>query len=696
MELSIAKKPLSYPYPDFNSSKRRGIGTAIAAIIIVIILIGAAVAVYYVSSSKSTSTVTSSVTTTSTASGASSSSSSTGTSTVTLNAKNSSLLTDDAPGAAYDSLDPDYGFFVTDGYFQNVFQGLVQYNGSNSNQVVPSLASSWTVSSNSENFTFTMRPNTWFSNKDPINAYVAWFSFIRINYMNAPTTVGYSNYVDLLYNSNNAPDAAGNVWTWGLQNALNSVFKIPLNNENKQVAAMNNILSHFNTANASILALMSYPHQALVASSSTTFQINLIQPYSLFLLALPPQWGAIVDPVYIDANGGVANNTVVATFNTKGMPGSGPYEYGTAAAGNTQLVLNANPNYWAIGVSGLAAVLQPPSIKTVIMNFGLEPNTEIEDFGTNSVQLSAPPISEFQQAYEAYNYKSYFTFKQVFNNQGYPLCDLASGMNTQIFPTNNTNLRQAIVHAVNYTEIQQQLYTFNGTVLGELFIPPVPPGFGSLDNPQNVPLYSTNINLAASYLNKAGLQLGFYTTMDNGTILGDAKGVALAPIAYDYIVPLTPALQTFLDILQANLAQIGIVIAPTGITEGVYDADLTTAQTAPPITGVGWCADWPDPMFQQFLDMGTEVAHQANWVDNATLNALLFKIPFETNATQQLLDVDKAYTIFTQLATIIQQPNSAIYYWVQPYVKGLTYQPFEFGVFYNMISYSAVTASSAG
>jgi ABC-type transport system substrate-binding protein len=607
------------------------------------------------------------------------------------------VLTDDVPPYAFDSLDPQYAFFW-DGYFANVFQGLVQYNGSNPNQVVPSLASSYKVSSNDENYTFTMRANTWFSNKDLINAYVAWFSFVRVNYMNAPSSVGYSNYVDLLYSPNNAPDAAGNVWPWGLQNAISSVFHIPASNENKQAAALNNVLSHFNTANASIQALMAYPHQALVASSSTSFQINLIQPYDLFLLAIAPWWGSMVDPVYIDANGGVANNTVVPTFNTNGIPGSGPYMYGAVGTGNSQLVLNANPNYWAIGVSGLAPVLQPPSIKTIIMNFGLEPNTEIEDFGTNAVQLAAPPISEFQQAWNAYQYKSYFSFKQILSNQGYPLCDFpATELNTQKAPTNNTDFRQAVVHAVNYTEIQQQLYTFNGTVLGELYLPPVPPGFGPLDNPQNISLYSYNINLAASYLNQAGMQEHFFTVMQNGTILGDAKGTLLAPIPYDYLVPLTPQVQTFLDILQANLAQIGISIAPTGVTTGVFEADMTTAQSAPAITDDGWCADWADPIFQQFLAFGVDsVAHEPNWVDNSTLTALLYKIPFETNATQQLADTIKAYQIFTQLATVVQQPDAAIYFWKQPYVQGLTYQPFEFGLYYNMLSYTTATGSSAG
>jgi ABC-type transport system substrate-binding protein len=668
-----------------HSYSRNGIGNTIAAIIIVVILVGAALAVTYVSSTKGTSTVTVTGPITPTTS-----------SKITLGPKNTSLLIDDSTAYTFDSLDPDVGFFW-DGYFQNVFQGLDSFNGSNADQVVPALASSWKISSNDENYTFTMRPNTWFSNKDPVNAYVAWFSFVRVNYMNAASTVGYSNGVALLYSQNNAPDAAGNVWPWGLQNAIASAFHIPVSNENKQVAALNDVLSHFNTANASILALMSYPHQALVALNGSTFQINLIQPYSLFLLNLAPWWESIVDPVYIDANGGVANNTEVPAFNTNGMPGTGPYMYGAVAPGNTQLVLNANPNYWAIGVSGLAKVLEPPTIKTIIMNFALEPSTQIEDFAANSVQLATPPISQFQQAWDAYQYKSYFTFNQIFSNQGYPMCDTpTTELNTQVYPTNNTDLRQAIVHAVNYTEIQQQLYTYNGTVLGELFLPPVPPGYGPLDNPQNTPLYSTNINLAASYLNKAGLQDHFFAVMENGTVLGDAQGTRLAPITYDYIVPLTPQTQTFIDIMQANLAEIGISIAPSGLTGGQFEADLTSPQTSPQMTDLGWCADWPDPILQQFLPMATTASDQGNWVNNATLTALLYKIPFETNATQQLKDTIKAYQIFTQLASIVQQPQAAIYYFVQPYVKGLTYQPFEVGIYYNMLSYATATGSSAG
>ena len=610
----------------------------------------------------------------------------------------------------YDSLDPATGFFVTDGYFANVFQGLDQYNGSSATQVVPSLASSWTVSSNYENYTFTMRPNTWFSNKDPINAYVAWFSFVRGNWINAPIATYYSNYIDIFYSGSvpyntscsshptssacqTMPDAVGNLWPWGLEGALSATFHIPITDENGLVAALNNVLSHFDTSNSSIQALMAYPHQAFVASGASTFQMNLIQPYRLLLLALPPQWGAMVDPVYIDANGGVANNTVPANFYTKGMPGSGPYMYGTIGSGQTLLTLNANPNYWAQGVPGLDKVLQPAIIKTIIMKFGVEPATQIEDFASNNAQLVDPQPAEFGNLYAAYKYSSYFPFSQLLRTAGYPLCDLANGMNTQVFPTNSTLLREGIVHAINYTQFVSELYTFQGQPLAQLFLPPVPPGWGPLDNPANTPLYSYNITLAAQYVNAAGIQGHYYTVMANGTILGDASGTLLPPLQYDYLVPLSPTQLTVNSILSSDLGQVGIRITPTGITEGEYAVETATPQSTVNINMVGWCADWPDPVFQQFNDLATEAAHENNWVDNASLNEFAAEVPFETDQALQIQQMTTAYQMFTQLATIIQYPNVANIFITQPYVQNLVYSPFQFAVFYNLAYYSPATGS---
>jgi peptide/nickel transport system substrate-binding protein len=609
-----------------------------------------------------------------------------------------SELVDESPSGPYDSLDPAYGFFTVDGYFANVFQGLVAYNGNDSTQVVPALASSWTVSSNYENYTFIMRPNTWFSNKDPVNAYVAWFSFVREIYWNAPSTVASTDYENIVINASTDFTSDGNAWPHGLRSAL--VHAGVPNNENALTSALSDMLSNFNDTNSTQISIMSYPHQAFVAINSTAFQINLIQPYRDFLFVLPPQWGAIQDPVYIDSHGGVMNNTgppgngVVSGFNMNGMPGTGPYEYGPNSSANFQseLILQANPNYW--GSSITSGPLQAPHILTIVMKFGSLPDTEISDFASCNAEITFPPIQNLTGAYDAYfsNFPG-ASVDQLLQNKGYPLCDYGFGMNTQTFPTNVTLLRQAIVHAINYSGIQQSVYTFNGTVLGDLFLPPAPPGFGSLDNPQNIPLYSYNITLAQQLVALAGIQNKFWVRLPNKTMVGDTSGTQLPAIGIYYIVPLTSVLSTELGIITSSLANIGVTIVPTGITTGCCVVTVSPNDGIP-ITSMGWCADWTDPIYQQFYDIGTEVAHEPNWVNNSTLNSLLTTIPFETNSTQQLLDTEQAYQIFTQLSTIIQLPLMANYFFVQPYVQNLVYSSFQYAFLYNMVQFSSALTNS--
>lgn len=672
-----------------NQAISRGALIGIVIVIVIIIAVGGYLAITSLTS-KTTTTCTGTACTT------------TSSSTPGPSPPNTNQLTDDTPGSAFDSLDPGYGFFVTDGYFANVFQSLVTYKtnstGVNSLQVAPAVASSYTASPNYENYSFTIRPNVWFSNKDPVNAYVAWFSFVRELYYNAPTTVGSSNFVGLTFNSSSVGHDA-TVWPWGLQNAL-VANGVPAN-ENAEVAAMNQMLSNFNPSNATQVAIMSYAHQAYVASASMTFLINLIQPYSLFLLDLPPQWGAVQDPIYIDAHGGVVNNTNSAEtsyFNTHGMPGTGPYEYGPNAAtsGQSQLVLDANPSYWAANVTGLDPSLQPAHIAQITMNFGEQPNTQIADFDSNTAQLAMGGAengnvgpAQFQAAYDGYKYKSAVNFSAVFTNFGVPLCDLPlAQMNTQIFPTNMTGLREAIVHAVNYTQMETQ-FIFNGTQLGLMFAPPIPPGYGALDNPQNIPLYSYNITLARQVLNKTLASTSYYAIDSAGQTLGNPSGTQLPPIALYYLAPLTPVLQEEITVMQQGLTQIGIALAPQATTEGYYGSFIdTTPQNGVPMVDVGWCADWPDPIYQQFYDLATQAAHENSWLTNTTLDNLLSKIPFETNSTLQIQQTEQAYNIYLSLNTMVQAPEPDNYIWHAPYISGLVYSPFQYAILYNLITYT--------
>lgn len=679
----------------------RGVKIGIVAVVIVLIAASGYIAIRFSaktitpSSSSTTSSSTSASSSGSSYSTSYSTSSSTSTSSISYCCINDSVLVDESPSGPYDSLDPAYGFFTVDGYFASVFQSLVAYNGNNSLQVVPSLASAYTVSSNYEYYTFTMRPDTWFSNKDPVNAYVAWFSFVRELYWNAPTTVGISNYRGLTVNGTTDITPDGNVWPDGLRNALiNAGVR---NNENSLTLALNQMLSNFNARNSTQLSVMSYPNQAYVAINSSTFQINLIQPYSNFLYVLPPQWGAIQDPIYIDSHGGVMNNTgpagnsVLTNFNNNGMPGTGPYAYQPNPNFTCcVLTLNKNPNYWGANIT--TGPDQAAHIPTIVMKFGLLPDTSIGDFASGNAQIISPPISNLNQSYGEYLANNPRTsFSQLLYNTGYSLGEIGYSMNTQVYPTNITLLRQAIVHAVNYSAIEQELYTVNGTILGELYLPPAPPGYGPLDNPQNIPLYSYNISLALQLTNEAGLQNNFSLKLPNNTIIGNTSAPLLPSIPLGYIVPLTPQAETETAIISEGLANIGIELSTYGIPPGCgYGPCLNTPQNTPPIymNGVAWVADWADPVFQQFYYVGTTVVNQPNWLNNGTLNALLAKIPFEANSTQQLLDTEQAYEIFTQLATIIQMPLQANYFLVQPYVRNFEYSAFQFAILYNMVTIS--------
>src|SRR2546427_13088920 len=77
-----------------------------------------------------------------------------------------------------DTLDPHTTFSTPGwGIVQQVYQSLVNYNGSSYVTFVPVLAKSWTLSADGFNYTFVLRQDVHFSNGAPFNAYVMWFSF---------------------------------------------------------------------------------------------------------------------------------------------------------------------------------------------------------------------------------------------------------------------------------------------------------------------------------------------------------------------------------------------------------------------------------------------------------------------------------------------------------------------------------------
>lgn len=664
-------------------SHKRGVSSSALAlaVIIVVIIIVAGVAVVTTRTHVSTSsTTTPSLKTTS-----SSPTSSSTTSSAALSPPNKSVLVDDSQTAAPDSLDPGTGFFVQDNtVFLNVYQGLLEFPGFNWTTVVPVVAQNYSATNGYRSYVFTIRSGVTFSTGLPVNASIAWFSFVREAYMSQ--AVGISNY-DYLTVNNTVLVSTGYAFPWGIRHAIEHATGLPATtNLTVAVDALNNILSQFNAANSTIRAVMSYPNQAYVVGGEYTFISNLLHPYTDWPLTLGGPWDAMVDPVFIDQHGGVQGGKTNSYYNENGGVGTGPYEIESVAPGLTQVVLKANPDYWGKGVAGLPEVAQPPHIPIVVINYGLDHLDRVEDFATNQAQISYVSPTFIGQMYSSYHYSSEYTLPQVLSVLGTAPGFNYLGMNTQLYPTNITDFRLALVHAINYTKIFDTLYVYKGITLGSEFLGPVSPDIGRFSNPDNLPMYTYNISLAASYLNKSGYQGDFYVVMPNGTTLGNPSGKPLQSLEIVYLAPVNSFTQLELEIIQSGIAQLGIPVTTEGVTAGVF-ASFNTPSDSPNIQLLGWFPDWADPGLQEMVPLLTTEFGLPAWMNLPVVNNILANFSFISNQTLQLKLDEELYNITYNYAPYAWLPVSAYYFFVQPYVKSAVFN-FLGAYYYNTIEYT--------
>jgi len=183
----------------------------------------------------------------------------------------------------------------------NTYQGLLMFNYTSITQIVPILASSWTVFPNNTSFQFELRNNAWFANGNPFNASVLWWNTYRTIIMNQ---FGATYYTNTLYNGTTAFAVGYNI-PYGLTAALQA-NGYSFSNTNstlqaKQVAgALSAILSNFQPSNSTIQKIMSYPDQAVHVLNNTDVVFNLINPYKYFLDIAGSPGALITDPSFVD------------------------------------------------------------------------------------------------------------------------------------------------------------------------------------------------------------------------------------------------------------------------------------------------------------------------------------------------------------------------------------------------------------
>ena len=383
-----------------------------------------------------------------------------------------------------DSLDPGETF-STPGWaaVQQVYQGLVNYNGSSATEFVGVLAQNWTNSSSGLQWNFTLRPGVHFSNGDPYNAYVQWYSFYRSLLLEGgPQFILEENFYSTNFNATSPLNYYSNATN---SSAANVTLTNDLNSWN------------FDNPTPSEIALMGTPNQSFVVLAPNEIQLNLGlgylgTPYAFLLASISAPNSYAVDPNVVDANGGVVQGQPNAYMATN-MIGTGQYllSYynGLPGGGYT---LTPDPNYWG----KTAATLEP-------WNNMIQPaNTTVSIIFQDSVDITTNDLIVGDVASASFAYIGPATVhllegKSCLVVQALPLIyGSTSGswwiyLNQNVYPFNNWSVRAAIAHAVNYNQIIQQ--AFGG--YGSTWVGPVPPAYPYY-NPANLSAYQYNLTLA--------------------------------------------------------------------------------------------------------------------------------------------------------------------------------------------------------
>jgi peptide/nickel transport system substrate-binding protein len=516
-----------------------------------------------------------------------------------------------------DSLDPGETF-STPGWaaVQQVYQGMVNYNGTSYTSFAPVLASNWTEPNNLT-YIFTLRQGVTFSNGDPYNAYVQWFSFYRsLLLAGGPQFILEENFYStnfnasdpLSYYSNNTTSAAANVT---LQNDLNTW--------------------NFFDPNASDIALMETANQSFQVLNQYSLELNLgygylASPYTYLLASISAPNSYAVDPAVVQANGGVMQGQPNAYLATS-MLGTGQYTlgyYNGLPGGGYSLI--PNPNYW-----GTAAAAQEP------WNNMIQPaNSTVDVVFQDSVDITTNDLKIGDVATASFAYIGPATIHLLQGDsclvvQALPTAyGSTSGswwvyLNQNVYPFDNLSVRAAVAHAINYNQIIQQ--AFGG--YAQTWVGPVPPAYPYY-NPGNLTPYQYNLTLAQQEI------------ADSPCANGACSGTV---IKYAYLDTGIDWAETA-QFLANDLKQIGLTIDPVPIslvdlyeeqalTNGVCTT-LSNANGGPFYMGQEfYTSDYisPDDWTQNDA-LGTGSANMCmSQYNNATINAEVYAGASSDNAT---------------------------------------------------------------
>lgn len=533
------------------------------------------------------------------------------------------LIFDQAETA--DSPDPAVTF-TTPGWalVQQVYQGLVNYNGSSYTNFSGVLAKNWSSSPDHMHWNFSLRSGVHFSNGDAFNAYVMWFSLYRSLLMNqGPQFILSQNFFspDVSYYSNITNVTAAN------QTLVNE-------------------LDHwsFSSPTSSEIAIMEAPNQSFQVINNLTLELNLgfgylgVVPYTYLLATLSAPNSYAVDPAAIQANGGVVESQT-NNWTAVNMLGTGQYTLeGTYNPASNGYTLVPDPNYWGT-TSGWAArepsnpMIQPAQ-RTIQINYQQQLSTTEQDLQTGGV---AGASFAYLGTSDIQTLKTY----KCLTVQAMPtVFGATSGswwiyLNQSMAPFNNWSVRAAVAHAINYTQVIDS--AFGG--YADRWVGPVPPSYPYY-NPGGLAPYSYDLSLARQEMANSPWPNGYPGTLN-----------------FEYVN--TPSFTDMATLVQADLAAIGITINPEPIPlSGLYQEQTvnsngqcptnTTFQGGPfPLGLEFYTSDYISP--DDWTQNNAYTYGSANQCMAGYSNATMDGLVFGSAATADPTLLAQNYTLMTKM-----------------------------------------------
>lgn len=334
-----------------------------------------------------------------------------------------------------------------------------------------------------------------------------------------------------------------------------------------------------------------------------TVKIYINKPLAWFMrMVAYPDVGAIMNPKFIMAHGGVpTSDTSIDPYIMTHQDVTGSYIVDTFVPGD-RIILKRNPTWWGWN----STFTNRP--EQVVIRIVPETATRMMLIARGDGDIAYVDIqylSELKKRISTEKLPLSIDESPILNNIQ-PVFDFKNP------PTNDVHIRRALSWSFNYDEyIKSIMFGF-----GDRLISFVPKGMWGYQ--PDVPYYTFNLDKAKQELalatpeNQAMVQKGIVVAYNPGYALGKEG----------YLM------------WKSDLAKIGVNLILNEQSYSTYRD--TTRSGGIPIVDRSWTPDFPDPgTFYQFLGSTYYVA-KAFGATSTSVNELMTKAAFETNADQRL------------------------------------------------------------